>query len=1049
MKVKEERKNYLKHALMGTSAFALLATAGINPAFAQDADDADEVEEVIVTGSRIKRAGFDTLQPASTVDSEFMDDRGFTNVAEAINEIPAFGLPTSNQGGQAGNTTGQNFVNAFGLGTQRTLTLINGRRTVGQNTPAIGAGLQVDLNIIPTGLIDRVETIYTGGAPIYGSDAIAGTVNIILKKDYEGMNLDAQYGVTQKGDGQTYRLRSLMGGNFGDGRGNATIALEWSKVDSVLGTARREYAEGWGWCNSSGPTTYELCYDSSTVWQVPNTGMPLTANNLSFAFAGANVNNLVDGDGDALVYDTNGKLIKIGDSGAGNLYHVFFSSGANSVDNDIYTGLGETNTLISPVERFIINANGHYEITEGTRFFVESMYARSEAWDKANQPVWSTAVFGPGAGGLLAIDLNDNPYVSAETLGYATANGIYDALLDDGDPTTTADNQLMYLTRSNIDILEGSENFRDQDVFRIVAGLEGEVEMFGNPFNWDVAYTFGQTNSMRRFKTLNGNRFAYAVDAVVDPDSGDIVCRSQLDPQSTQGGGVADPIISPDITNCVPFNPFGFGGATDAVKEYMLHEAINGGQIQQSVVEATIAGDLFDLPAGAVGWAAGLTHRRERGEFFNDFALQAGIDTLTPTRNVSGGYDTYEAYTEVSAPLVEAGEGFPIVDAIFQDLSFDGAIRYVDNNYAGSDTTWTAGFRGRLNLPLLGEDMLFRGNITEAIRSPTIPELFAPVSETFSFAADSCDWRNIGNGPNPTVRRANCEAEVAALKASGALPANFDLSTYQAIIGNASQPATTGGNPDLFNEKSKSHTYGFVYTPSFVPGLTISWDYTKIDLGDAIVQVTATQLSNACYDNVNYPNEACDRFERQAGTFQFQRPKLGYLNAANRLYKGWIGALSYNTAMEDIMFMDNVPGNLTITGSWNHINDHRQNLGDADLTIYSTARNNEANRYQFNFRYELDAFNVMWQWRHIGGGSVDPNRDSIETYYSVPTFHSSNFHNLSMGYQFTEQMSGRFTVTNLFDKTDSPILIAGRGGNGWNFRDTLGRRFTFGVTVDF
>ncbi len=1047
----EERNSYLKSALFGTSVVALLATGGINPAFAQDADEADEVEEVVVTGSRIKRAGFDTLQPATTVDAEFMDDRGFTNVAEAINEIPSFGLPTSNLGGQGGQTVGQNFVNAFGLGTQRTLTLINGRRTVGQNTPAIGGGLQVDMNIIPTGLVDRVETIYTGGAPIYGSDAIAGTVNIILKDDYEGLNLDAQYGVTQEGDGQTYRLRSLMGGNFADGRGNATVALEWSDTEAVPGTARREYAEGWGWCNTAAgaPTARELCYDSSTVWQVPNTGMPLVNNDLSFAFVGVNANNMVDGDGDPVVYDTRGNLIKLSDAGAGELWHVFFSKEGGSMDNDIYTGLGETNTLVSPLERFVFNGNGHFDITESTRFFVETLYSRTEATDTANQPVWSTNVFGPGAGGLLRIDLNDNPFVSAETLAMATANGLYDAAADDGDASTTADNQEMFLSRSNIDLLEGSENYRDQDVFRVVAGFQGDLEVFDKTWDWDVAYTFGQTNSMRRFKALNGDRFAYAVDAVVDPTSGEVVCRSQLNPTSNQGGGVADPIISPDVTNCVPFNPFGFGGATDAVKEYMVLEAISGGQVQQSVVEANISGDLVELAAGPVAVAGGLTHRRERGEFFNDFGLLTGTDTLTPTKNVSGGYDTMEVYGETSIPLAAGGDGVPLLRGLFESLSIDGAIRYVDNNYAGSDTTWTVGGRARLNLPFIGEDMLFRGNFTKAIRSPTIPELFAPVSQTFSFAADSCDWRNIDNGPNPAVRRANCEAEVAALKASGALPADFALADYQAIIGNASGPATTGGNPDLFNEKADSYTFGFVYTPDFIPGMTLSWDYTNIDLQDAIVQVTATQLSNACYDNATYPNEACDRFERETGTFQFRNPKLGFLNAANRLYKGWIANLSYNTELANIPLLESAPGNLTITGSWNRINDHRQNLGDDDLTIYVEARNNEKNRYQVNFRYDLDAFNMMWQWRHIGGGKVDPDRQNAEEYYSVPNFHSSNFHNFNMGYQFTETLSGRMSVTNIFDKTDSPILIAGRGGNAWNFRDTLGRRFTFAVSVDF
>jgi len=181
------RRESLKSRLLSTSAAALLAfpaaMAGSGGAFAQDQDQdqgaSEEIEEVVVTGSRIRRAGFDTLQPAVQVDADFVDERGFSNVAQALNEIPAFGLPgASNTGGQSSQNLGQNFVNAFGLGSQRTLTLINGRRTVGQNTPTAvgtgaGSGLQVDLNIIPTALIERIETIFVGGSPIYGSDAVA------------------------------------------------------------------------------------------------------------------------------------------------------------------------------------------------------------------------------------------------------------------------------------------------------------------------------------------------------------------------------------------------------------------------------------------------------------------------------------------------------------------------------------------------------------------------------------------------------------------------------------------------------------------------------------------------------------------------------------------------------------------------------------------------------------------------------------------------------------------------------------------------------------
>src|SRR3984893_83110 len=229
-------------------------------------DDAT-LQEVVVTGSRIARPEFDNLEPTTTVDSKTFDQRGYLDVGQALNELPAFGVaPSSAANTQAGFGVAQSFVDLYGLGSQRTLTLVNGRRFVSSSTASLnnansnsivgGNGTQVDLNVIPTKLIDHVEVITVGGAPIYGADAISGAVNIILKKDYQGLDVDAQVGASGQGDAWNYRTRVLGGQNLFDGRANITAVGEFTKTDGLVGTARPVYAADLGFLAPATPGKY-------------------------------------------------------------------------------------------------------------------------------------------------------------------------------------------------------------------------------------------------------------------------------------------------------------------------------------------------------------------------------------------------------------------------------------------------------------------------------------------------------------------------------------------------------------------------------------------------------------------------------------------------------------------------------------------------------------------------------------------------------------------------------------------------------------------------
>ena len=231
-----------------------------DPTTTQGASDQDKASDIVVTGSRIRRPSIDNAQPTNVIDSKLLDDRGYANVADAINQLPGFAVPDSSSIGNQGNGfgVGQSFVNLYGLGSQRTLTLVNGRRFVGANASTVfssaGGGGQVDLNTIPTKLIERVDTVSIGGAPIYGSDAIAGTVNIILKHDYEGIDLDGQAGISQRGDLGNQRIRALVGKNFAGGRGNITVDAEYNHDDGLLGSQRSVIAQQSGFITPFDPS---------------------------------------------------------------------------------------------------------------------------------------------------------------------------------------------------------------------------------------------------------------------------------------------------------------------------------------------------------------------------------------------------------------------------------------------------------------------------------------------------------------------------------------------------------------------------------------------------------------------------------------------------------------------------------------------------------------------------------------------------------------------------------------------------------------------------
>lgn len=1030
----------IRTALCSFAAPAAIATSLLaQPVLAQDAPAdvtttaaKEDEAPILVTGSRIARPNFDTIEPSVVVDSEQIESRGFETLGQALNEQPSFGVPGSSPvGGQSSVGQGQSFVNFLGLGSQRTLTLVNGRRFVSSNTSSIfgptGAGSQVDLNIIPTKLVDRVETIAVGGAPIYGSDAISGTINVILKRNYEGFEIDGQYGVASRGDAANYRIRGLAGQNFADGRGNFTFAAEYNKGEGLTFTDRRVTSTGLFYGDASdlnSPFNQQL-YADRRIPALSETGVPLVGGD----FAGLDFplspeqEPLVFGSGFNFgVQDANGGHLKFDENG--NLVPLIFGQYAGSPGSfgiDFSGGNGfsliPTSNLLSATRRYSAIATTQYELTDTIRAFGEAWYSNSTGRNLRDQPVYNTALFDaagtPDGSIIMSVD---NPFLTPAARA-AIINSINNNPLSDQN-FLGGTQDYFYLGRANTDLATG-ESTGEVEVIRFVGGLDGEFNMLAGTWNWELMGLYGRSKTTGRSRELIQQNFENAVDAVLV--GGNIVCRP---------GAVSAAIPSISST-CAPLNLFGTGRASQAALDYISAISTPISLNKQTDFTATLAGPVFPLPGGDFSVAIGYEHRKEsqnfdpgaflRGELQADGSYES-YGRSVPVQPVIGAFNTDEIFGELRAELISPSTG-----SFIDTLELQAAGRYVDHSIAGGDFTWTVGGRFK---PI--NDITLRGNYTRSIRAPAITEAFNPSSDFFGFASDPCDRNNIGNGPNPTVRAANCAAD--------GVPANFSSlsnsrSFSQAIV----------GNPNLENEKAKSFTVGVVLDPSFLPGFTATFDWVDIKLQDVISELSGSQVVANCYDSADFPNsEFCDRVTRGANS-QISFIETGYFNSAELRYKGLLGAIDYET---DVPFISET-GKIGISASYQYL-DTLTSRADAGSAASQTHDSIGYSRHDavFTMAYRDDSFGFFGQASYIGKTKIDP--EVSDNFYPDGQNDIPSVVFVNMGADFTvdERFTLRFVVDNVFDKKP-PFPYPASGGTITYFRGILGTYFRVGASVEF
>lgn len=1018
------------------------------------AEAGDSEQVIIVTGSRIARPNYDTVEPVLVVGSQDIEARGFSTLGQALNEQPAFGVPgASPVGAQSSFGPGQNFVDFFSLGSQRTLTLVNSRRFVGSNTSSIfgptgSGGSQVDLNIIPTKLIDRVETIAVGGAPIYGSDAIAGTVNVIMKRDYQGFELDGQYGISSRGDAEEYRVRGLAGFNFADGRGNIVVSAEYSKSAGLLATDRALTSTGGFFADSDDPadTFLRRIFPDRRIPSIAETGIPMvggaafgadfpfTSTQAAALFGDPTVNFGVNGADPSsyLKFDANGNLIPIdfgNPTGLPSDFNIDFSGGNGF-------SLVPLTNLLSRIERINAISLAQFQVTDNVRIFAEGWYSRSKGTNLRDQPEYNSALFGAAGSSSGNFILSvDNPFLTP-----AARQSIIDSINNNpySDQNLFGTPQdYFYLGRANTDLVTGRSVGRSE-VIRGVLGLDGDFDFNGRALNWEVVGVYGRAKTKARNTALATQNLFNALDAVDEglfnggPANGNIICRPGA-PASTA------PTIS---STCAPLNPFGLNQASQAARDYITGIATPVALNQQWTITASLAGPLVSLPGGDLAFALGYEHRYESQKFDPGDFFRGGPDNTPlvdengdgdPTNDPSpygqtvpiigsnANFNTDEVFGEIRADLIGPDQNIPLIHT----LEFKGAGRYVDHSFSGGDFTWTLGGRWK---PF--EDVTIRGNFTRAIRSPSITEAINPAQSFFGFAVDPCDVDEVGNGPDPATRRANCIA------------AGIDPDTFSSLSNQRSFPGAVAGDPNLSAEKSNSWTIGVQFQPTFLRRFNASVDYIDIKVKDVITDFTAEQVLEACYDSPDFPaNRFCDQVQRDA-TGQLSFVQTGYANQAELRYKGILGSADYTF---DTPFLS-ADGRINLSAEYQYLDTLSNRAGAGAATNTAGEIGLSRHKALVKATYSDDDFSALISASYFGKAKYDVNEaDNFRTPDGVGDV---MFVNTAVSFNIDDRFQLRFVVDNLFDtRPPSPSPIG--GGTITYFRGVLGRYFRVGASASF
>lgn len=990
-------KSMFRKRLLASTLF-ISAVAAASPVCAQVTEPVESAPDaqsepvasgdVTVTGSRIARPDLEVASPVNVIGSEEIALRQPNSAEDLLRDLPSVRPslgPAVNNG-----SDGSASVNLRGIGDNRTLVILDGRRIV-----PFGLDGVVDLNVIPTGLVERVDVVTGGASSVYGADAVAGVVNFITRRNFSGVEASGNYRVSERGDAVQYRADILVGANMDEGRGNVVLGLGYGDRRALLQTNRQI---------SQFPISSVNGQFNGSTGAVP----AIFQSGLQSA---TNPNGLPTSGFGAVIDPATGRFRA--------------ATQADTFNTNIGT------YFLTPLERFNIYAAGRYEVADGIEFYTTGMFTRN----RAELALAASGTFGN------AYDLPlNNPYLPAGARAQlCAANNITVADCNAAAAVTTGTARTVRVIPSRRFLEYGPRgNPIESTMFQVQAGLRGDIF---EGLKYDISAQYGETNQNQ---------------ARVNWGSSSKVQQALLAYRNAAG----TPVCSNAANGCVPLNLFGsLGSITPDQIGFIDLDAQIRRLVKQSVVTGSVSGDLFGLTSpfatNPIAFSIGGEYRKITAQATPDAPSQIQGEVLGTGARTPPDFGTYnvkEAFGEIIIPVID--------DSFIYKATIEAGIRYSDYSTTGGSTTWKAG--GSIE-PIQG--FKFRGMYQKAVRSPNILELFqSPVQGLSNLTVDPCQ------GANPTASRALCEATGA--------PAG----TY----GGISQPSsgqinvTTSGNPLLDVERATTYTLGGVFTPGFVPRLSITVDYFNIKIRDLISAPSQNDILNGCYSTTLNPSQTPNAF----CTLIRRNPLTGSLNGAGETPGVILGSSNLGrleTAGIDLGVNYRQPIgedqslNFAFNGTWldyYHIQATPNSINRDCTGVYSTSCTNPRAEWRWNARagFQTGPLDLSLLWTHTSSVRLEPAASTPAPALTTPQFggpnpatvldayeriKAYNYFDLAIRFNATDNFELGLLVENLFDK-QPPLVGAGVGGTSFNngntfptIYDVVGRSFTISAKAKF